>query len=259
MSELRDSRRRRLRRLRRPNRRAARGRAALDADRRGAFVAPRRGFRSRARGRERELEAGGVRPRRGRRGAARCARARRRRRCERAVSRLRRRALRLDRGVHRGAHSLSRSRRRLGLRRRRRRVGCAGARRRRVLPGGCVELPRVDGGRGSALAQGLQRVDTIRAGIAPSPFARRRRERHSRDRELRRAARAAAPERRGERGVAFTEQLRFTIAPPGRVPLHNTAVLARRRAGPARARELWPEVESVWMGAAPVPRFCIAR
>jgi hypothetical protein len=103
------------------------------------------------------------------------------------------------------------------------------------------------------LAKGLQRVDTIRAGIAPSPFA-------GVGENVVRAIASYAGQRlplrrNGAAGeaVAFTEQLRFTIAPPGRVPLHNRLFSLVDVPDLRVLAELWPEVESVWMGAAPVP------
>ena len=85
------------------------------------------------------------------------------------------------------------------------------------------------------LAQGMQRVETIRAGIAPSPFA-------GVGENVIRAIASYAGQRVALRkngvtshGFPFTEHARFTIAPPGRLPLRSTVVLARRCARSARA------------------------
>ena len=105
------------------------------------------------------------------------------------------------------------------------------------------------------LAAGLQSVDTIRAGIAPSPFA-------GVGENVIRAIASYAGQRVTLRkhGAAndafpFTEQLRFTIAPPGRVPLKNRLFSLVDVPDLRVLADLWPEVESVWMGAAPVPEI----
>jgi hypothetical protein len=56
-------------------------------------------------------------------------------------------------------------------------------------------------------------------------------------------------------GVAFAEQMRFTIAPPGRVPVYNRLFSLVDVPDLRVLAELWPEVDSVWMGAAPVPEI----
>ena len=105
------------------------------------------------------------------------------------------------------------------------------------------------------LAKDLQHVDTIRAGIAPSPFA------GVGENVIRAIASYAGqrvPLRRdgvADHAVAFTEQMRFTIAPPGRVPLHSRLFSLVDVPDLRVLAELWPEVESVWMGAAPVPEI----
>jgi hypothetical protein len=103
------------------------------------------------------------------------------------------------------------------------------------------------------LAHGMQRVESIRAGIAPSPFAGvgenviRAIASYAGQRvELRRSGAAS-------HGFAFTEHQRFTIAPPGLVPLQSTLFSLVDVPDLRVLAELWPEVESVWMGAGPVP------
>ncbi|MFL6664431.1 MAG: DUF4166 domain-containing protein [Rhizobacter sp.] len=105
----------------------------------------------------------------------------------------------------------------------------------------------------SHLAGDLARVRSIRAGIAPSPYA-------GVGLNVVRAMASYAgqriPVQRGGRstsGRPFTESLRFAIAVPGRLPLAvrrfslvdvpDHRVLAR----------LWPEASDIWIGAAPVP------
>lgn len=103
------------------------------------------------------------------------------------------------------------------------------------------------------LARDLARVVTVRAGIAPSPFAIvgenviRAIASYAGQPVLLRtngAARHAAP---------FTEQMRFTIAPPGRVPVRDRLFSLVDVPDLRVLAELWPELETVWMGAAPVP------
>ena len=100
------------------------------------------------------------------------------------------------------------------------------------------------------LARPGDAVETITAGIAPSPYAGvglnviRAIANYAGKRVLLRDGRAAH---------ALIDSLRFTIAPPGHVPL------ARRRFSLVDAPELrvlpalWPGVQSIWIGAGPAP------
>jgi hypothetical protein len=105
------------------------------------------------------------------------------------------------------------------------------------------------------LAAGMQRVDTIRGGIAPSPYA-------GVGANVIRAIAGYAGQpitlrRNGAQstGHPFTEQMRFTIAPPGYFPL-RTRMFSLVDVPDLRVlAELWPEVATVWMGAAPVPEI----
>jgi hypothetical protein len=105
------------------------------------------------------------------------------------------------------------------------------------------------------LAVGLARVDAIRAGIAPSPYA-------VVGENVIRAITGYAGQptrlrRDGQTVTAypFTEQMRFTVAPPGRVPLRSTLFslveVPDLRVLPA----LWPDARTVWVGAGPVPEL----
>jgi hypothetical protein len=105
------------------------------------------------------------------------------------------------------------------------------------------------------LATGLARLEAIRAGIAPSPFAivganviRAITGYAGQPTRVRRNGQTAT-------GYPFTEQMRFTIAPPGRVPIRNALFslveVPDLRVLPA----LWPEARTVWMGAGPVPEL----
>lgn len=103
------------------------------------------------------------------------------------------------------------------------------------------------------LSAGLARVDAVRGGIAPSPYA-------GVGENVIRAIASYSGQAIGIRrngvtsiGHPLTEQMRYTIAPPGRLPLRNT-LFSLVDVPDLRALELlWPEVRTVWMGAGPVP------
>ncbi|MER8938657.1 hypothetical protein NKH82_04010 [Mesorhizobium sp. M0915] len=103
------------------------------------------------------------------------------------------------------------------------------------------------------LSSDLTRVDGIRGGIAPSPFA------GVGGNVIRAiAGYTGQPVRlvrngRPEQGCPFTEQLRYTIAPPGQLPLRNTLFSLVDVPDLRALAELWPEARTIWMGAGPVP------
>jgi Domain of unknown function (DUF4166)/Saccharopine dehydrogenase NADP binding domain len=105
------------------------------------------------------------------------------------------------------------------------------------------------------LAAGMARVERIEGGIAPSPFA------GVGENVIRAiasyAGRPTTLRRRGADVVAysFTEQRRFTIAPPGRLPLRSTMFSLVDVPDLRSLTELWPEAEDVWIGAGPVPEI----
>ena len=105
------------------------------------------------------------------------------------------------------------------------------------------------------LMRGLARLETVRAGIAPSPYAgvglnviRAIASYAGQPLHLTRAGRDA-------RGHALVETMRYTIAPPGRLPLRpvlfSLVDVPDLRAIP----EQWPGVKEVWIGAGPVPEI----
>jgi hypothetical protein len=103
------------------------------------------------------------------------------------------------------------------------------------------------------LSAGMARVTAIRGGIAPSPYA-------GVGASVIRAIAGYAGQpctlRRGGRpavGHPFTEHMRFTIAPPGCVPLRNTMFSLVDVPDLRALADLWPEANCIWMGAAPVP------
>jgi len=105
------------------------------------------------------------------------------------------------------------------------------------------------------LARSMASVETVTAGIAPSPFAgmglnviRAIASYAGKPVTLRRDGAAA-------RGHALLETMRFTIAPPGRLPLANRRFalvdVPELKVLPA----LRPDLRTVWVGAAPVPEI----
>ncbi|MBW8727075.1 MAG: saccharopine dehydrogenase NADP-binding domain-containing protein, partial [Inquilinus limosus] len=103
------------------------------------------------------------------------------------------------------------------------------------------------------LARGLAHVDSIEGGIAPSPYAGVglnviRAIASYAGREVR-LTRDGAP----ASGRALVETRRWTIAPPGRLPLRSTRFslvdVPDLRLLPA----LWPGLSEIWIGAGPVP------
>ena len=72
---------------------------------------------------------------------------------------------------------------------------------------------------------------------------RRRRKRHPRHRQLCRPAGAAATRRGEATGHPFTEQMRYTIAPGGKVPVKNTLFSLVDVPDLRALAELWPEAK----------------
>jgi len=106
-----------------------------------------------------------------------------------------------------------------------------------------------------ALSAGMSRIDSIKGGIAPSPFA------GVGENVIRAiasyAGRSVAMKRGGKlsRGHPFTETMRYTIAPPGLVPLKSTLFSLVDVPDLRVLAELWPEAKCIWMGAGPVPEI----
>lgn len=105
------------------------------------------------------------------------------------------------------------------------------------------------------LSEGMRKITAIRGGIAPSPFA-------GVGTNVLRAIAGYSGQpmpirRNGGTVISYplTESMRYTIAPPGYVPVRNLRFslvdVPDLRALPA----LWPEVQEVWMGAGPVPEI----
>jgi hypothetical protein len=103
------------------------------------------------------------------------------------------------------------------------------------------------------LAKDMARVDAIAGGIAPSPYA-------GVGLNVIRAIAGYAGRpvsiRQDSRDVvahALTDARRYTISPPGRLPLKPTRFSLVDVPDLQVLPQLWPDVRSVWMGAGPVP------
>lgn len=105
------------------------------------------------------------------------------------------------------------------------------------------------------LSVGMTRVAIIRAGIAPSPYARVG---ANVIRAIASYAGKSVTLRRGGKSVVahpFTESIRFTIAPPGKLPLRNTMFSLVEVPDLRVLPKLWPEADEVWIGAGPAPEI----
>ncbi|MBI3896981.1 MAG: DUF4166 domain-containing protein [Gammaproteobacteria bacterium] len=105
------------------------------------------------------------------------------------------------------------------------------------------------------LSHDMIRVTAIKSGIAPSPYAgvglnviRAIASYSGQPVTLVRGGRKA-------RGYALTETMRYTIAPPGRLPLRNIRFSLVDVPDLQTLPDLWPELDSIWMGAGPVPEI----
>jgi Domain of unknown function (DUF4166)/Saccharopine dehydrogenase NADP binding domain len=103
------------------------------------------------------------------------------------------------------------------------------------------------------LSHDLKLVTSITGGVAPSPYA-------GVGKNVIRAISAYAGQRvklvRGGTSTsasALVENLRYTVAPPGRMPLRNIRFSLVDVPDLQVLPELWPELDSVWMGAGTVP------
>lgn len=99
------------------------------------------------------------------------------------------------------------------------------------------------------------RLTSIRAGIAPSPHA------VVGENVFRAissyAGQAVRTRRRGQTALAhpLTETMRYTIVPPGRLPLPNTLFSLMDVPDLLLLADFKPEVETVWIGAGPRPEI----
>jgi hypothetical protein len=105
------------------------------------------------------------------------------------------------------------------------------------------------------LSNGIFHINTIKGGIAPSPYA-------GVGLNVIRAISIYAGKRlpliRNKQpsfGYALTETMRYTISPPGCLPLKNTLFSLVDVPDLQVLPELWPDLDSIWMGAGPVPEI----
>lgn len=123
----------------------------------------------------------------------------------------------------------------------------------RYVLSGVSSFPALSAAVVRRLAQGMARIETIRGGLAPSPRA-------ALGLNVMRATASYAGQPvalRRAGGVAtvypYTEQVRFTIAPPGGIPLDSRLFSLVEVPDLRALAELRPEAREIWMGAAPVP------
>jgi uncharacterized protein DUF4166/saccharopine dehydrogenase-like protein len=119
---------------------------------------------------------------------------------------------------------------------------------------GASSLPVLTAAVVRQLAQGMARVETISAGIAPSPDPSA-----VGPNVLRAIAEYAGKrttlvrDRRRVDGYALTGGRRFTISPPGRLPLESRRFSLVQVPDLDVLPALWPDLLSVWIGAGTVP------
>lgn len=118
---------------------------------------------------------------------------------------------------------------------------------------GVSSLPLLTAAVVRQLAKGMGRLETVAAGIAPSPHA------GVGPNVIRAiagyAGKPVAVVRDGRPAVAYalTESMRYTIAPPGRLPLRSIRFSLVDAPDLQLLPALWPELRGVWIGAGPVP------
>lgn len=120
---------------------------------------------------------------------------------------------------------------------------------------GVSSFPALSAAAMRHITRGMTRIDSIRGGLAPSPYA---------DLGLNvmraiasYAGQPIAIRRNGGPATGYpgTEQMRFTIAPPGGVPLRNRLFSLVEVPDLRALAELWPAARDIWIGAAPVPEI----
>jgi hypothetical protein len=103
------------------------------------------------------------------------------------------------------------------------------------------------------LSKEMSRIDHVRAGIAPSPYAgvglnviRAIASYSGKPVEIQRDGKLQC-------AYALTETMRYTVAAPGKLPLHNIHYSLVDVPDLKVLPAIWPQLRSVWMGAGPVP------
>ncbi len=120
---------------------------------------------------------------------------------------------------------------------------------------GVSSLPVLSAAVIRRLSKDLQKINSITAGIAPSPYA-------GVGLNVIRAISSYAGKRLqlvrdGQPAFAYalTETMRYTISPPGRLPLDNNLFSLVDVPDLQVLPDLWPQLDTVWMGAGPVPEI----
>lgn len=105
------------------------------------------------------------------------------------------------------------------------------------------------------LTPDMAQVNSIKGGIAPSPYA-------GVGLNVIRAITSYAGKqipviRNGKPATSYalTETMRFTICPPGHLPLNNTLFSLVDVPDMKVLPEIWRELDSIWLGASPVPEI----
>ena len=122
-----------------------------------------------------------------------------------------------------------------------------------VVLSGVSSFPVLSAAMVRDLAAGLRRVESIAGGIAPSPYAGVG---YNVIRAIAGYAGKGIPVRRDGRrqsARALRESRRFTIAPPGAVPLFPRTFSLVDVPDLQLLADEWTDVRDVWMGAAPEP------
>ncbi|MDE0455554.1 MAG: DUF4166 domain-containing protein [Gammaproteobacteria bacterium] len=122
-----------------------------------------------------------------------------------------------------------------------------------VLLSGVSSFPVLSAAMVRDLANDFGRIDSITGGIAPSPYAGVG---YNVIRAIADYAGKGIPiQRQGRRQTAHAllETRRFTISPPGVIPLFQRTFSLVDVPDLQLLADEWPEVKDVWMGAAPEP------
>ena len=122
-----------------------------------------------------------------------------------------------------------------------------------VVLSGVSSFPVLSAAMVRDLAPDFRRIDSITGGIAPSPYAGVG---YNVIRAIAGYAGKGIPVRRrgsGQSARALLETRKFTIAPPGEIPLFPRTFSLVDVPDLQLLADEWPEVWDVWMGAAPEP------
>src|SRR5581483_6103920 len=99
------------------------------------------------------------------------------------------------------------------------------------------------------LAKGMAQIETITAGLAPSPFARVGLNVIRAIASYAGQPVALVRDGRPQSGTALVDTRRYTIAPPGRLPLRPTRFSLIAVPDLRLLPDLWPGLKSIWIGA----------